>query len=513
MKIFSLRVSCWIVGVIFFFHSGSTSGAGGNADVDRLVLAPRVHGISYAESRMLNRGSLPRLLEILGEPQHKLYWVNALVALGFQEDPSVTGNLIDIYSRDTLQDDDAEVRAHFAVLFALGSIAANNNDKTALDFLLATADAILKRLDTNGRSAESELKELEHLMYGLAVSNQPSAIAKLDLLYSQMKIVTLSDSNRQRFEGTAANAKAIAQRIESEGRSRYFSYHPPSHSVSIASSKGFPDPRQVGAKRHLNSTYSDAEFDADLSVAAQKLFNSDTGCDDADVACPVSFSRLGVITTFGSSSDGLNEITTESELNQVFAVAGARVKFVSSLSYCGNLNPSIIGCAQTPGNSIILETGWSGSSLFVHEFGHNVGLNHRDSCANNLMSSSTCQSCPDNVVNQAECSAFGGGGVTLTLGVEIEGNGSGSVLISPSGQSCQVDCSVEVPFSAPVQLTLVPNADSVAGGCSGACTFTMLTPTTRTIRFLSKRAVLAVVSVLSSHEVPAAIFVDGFEQP
>jgi hypothetical protein len=513
MNISSSRVSCWIVGLIFFFPSGITSAARVNADVDSLVLTPHVHGIGYAKSRVLNRGSIPRLLEILGDPQHKRYWVNALVVLGFQEDPSVTGNLIDIYSRDTLQDDDADLRAHLAVPFALGAIAANRNDSRALDFLLATVDALLKRIDANGRPTEGELTQLEHLMFGLAVSNQPIAIAKLDSLDAQMKNLTLTNSNRQRFEDAAITAKSIAQRIASEGRDRYFSYHPPSHTEGVASSKGFPDPRQVGAKRHLNSVYSDTEFDADLSAATQKLFNSDTGCTDADVACPVSFSRLGAITTFGSSSDGLNDITTESELNQVFAVAGARVKFVSSLSYCGYFEPDIIGCAQTPGGSIILQTGWSGSSLFVHEFGHNMGLNHRDSCANNLMSSSTCQSCPDNVVNQAECSAFGGGGVTLTLGIEIEGNGSGSVLISPAGQSCQADCSVEVPFGAPVQFTLVPNADSVAGGCSGACTFTMLTPTTRTIRFLSKRAVLAVISVLSSHEVPVAIFVDGFEQP
>ncbi len=52
--------------------------------------------------------------------------------------------------------------------------------------------------------------------------------------------------------------------------------------------------------------------------------------------------------------------------------------FTDSLSFCGGFNVNIAGCAEEPGNSLILETGLVqsqfGTELIGHELGHNLDL-------------------------------------------------------------------------------------------------------------------------------------------
>ena len=64
--------------------------------------------------------------------------------------------------------------------------------------------------------------------------------------------------------------------------------------------------------------------------------------------------------------------------------------FIDTLDWCGFSSPSIVGCANRPGNDIVVESafaaGGNGTELNAHELGHNLGLEHET--FPNLMTSS-----------------------------------------------------------------------------------------------------------------------------
>ena len=100
-----------------------------------------------------------------------------------------------------------------------------------------------------------------------------------------------------------------------------------------------------------------------------------------DTACCIQFFRDGPGGTFGTPGDGLDVITTASELNQVI-IGGARAKVVDYIGWCGGPGANIIGCGLTPGRGFVVVR-VSGAALegklWAHEFGHNTGLGHNPS--------------------------------------------------------------------------------------------------------------------------------------
>ena len=99
----------------------------------------------------------------------------------------------------------------------------------------------------------------------------------------------------------------------------------------------------------------------------------------ADVACCVSLSIVGSGGTFGSSTDGLDTIDSSIELTQVLNNPVARVKVVREINWCGGPGTNIVGCAWVGGNGMAvvrLTNLGSEGILWIHEFGHNVGLGH-----------------------------------------------------------------------------------------------------------------------------------------
>lgn len=518
-RAFAIAGSVLAVGaaVLLSTHATAQQGAmpassANEPAVDRLVLAAHVHGLSYTEARRLGTAAIPRLLAILDDPNHAAYWVNALVALGFLESPDVVDALVAFEQRTASASDEASRRAHRAIPFALGAIAANRDDAKALDHLRTAVTVKLERLDDASAQSARDRDLLEQAILGLAVAARTEAMAFIDSVKSSSALSRLPDDRRRRLTDVIEQAGQISAEILQTGRAAYFSPRSPRSDSVAAHAEGLPPSLQVGARRHAQASYANPQFDADLAAATELLFRRDTGCGGADVTCPVTFSRSGDVGTFGSPGDGLDIVTTATELQAVFAVGGARVKYVSELDYCGGYNVSIIGCAPQPGSTMVLQTNWPGTSVFAHEYGHNMGLDHRDGCDNNLMNS-TLSSPIQGVVDQLECNAFGGGGVTLTLDLSFAGNGSGHVEVSPAGTSCESSCSVEIPYSANVQLTLVPNAGSIAAGCGGSCAFPMSNPAARTIRFLTKRTMAGILSAILLPDEGDLLFRDGFDPP
>lgn len=192
---------------------------------------------------------------------------------------------------------------------------------------------------------------------------------------------------------------------------------------------------------HINtSSYTATDVDDALDDVNDRLKYDNHDCSD-DTPCTVRFFRSGTLGTFGTSTDGLDVITNQTELNSVFGINTHRVKVVDSVDYCaGGYNTSIIGCGRCDAFGYIVED-WVGGAVYVHEFGHNVlGCGHRDTCSNNIMHSISIGT--NNSVNSTECSGFGGKAYTQLCGTVYDGNGG--PLTAGSGPYW-LNCSVTVP--------------------------------------------------------------------
>ncbi len=113
----------------------------------------------------------------------------------------------------------------------------------------------------------------------------------------------------------------------------------------------------------------------DATVVLQAFDGPDVVSRD-DVACPVNMLRNGPVSTF-ATGDG--SIDSQAEFNTLMGIAG-HIKVVNQINWCGALIPNVIGCAPVPGNSlaVVRFTRRLEGILWVHEFGHNKGLGHRD---------------------------------------------------------------------------------------------------------------------------------------
>ncbi|MBI1345912.1 hypothetical protein GC163_06445 [bacterium] len=145
-------------------------------------------------------------------------------------------------------------------------------------------------------------------------------------------------------------------------------------------------------------TFTNGEADRILADVSKLLQDCD-GTDD--VACPVEFKRKGAVKQF---TEGNGSVDSEADYKAVLKVPG-QVKIVDELNWCGGPKPEAIGCADTPGDSIVVEryTASEEGVLWAHEIGHNKGLPHRHG-TDVLMKAYVHQT--HTRINQAESQAF-----------------------------------------------------------------------------------------------------------
>ena len=128
-----------------------------------------------------------------------------------------------------------------------------------------------------------------------------------------------------------------------------------------------------------------------------------------DVGCCVTLSRSGTARSFGSAGDGLDQVDTDVEANQVLGNGVARVKVVRTISWCGGAGTNIAGCAYRPGGSMMVvrisSTEVGEGVLWLHEYGHNTGLQHNTD-SRFVMAASLNLNDPNDGITSGECAQY-----------------------------------------------------------------------------------------------------------
>ena len=175
-----------------------------------------------------------------------------------------------------------------------------------------------------------------------------------------------------------------------------------------------PDPvPQPGAthrlevSRHVSTLLPAPRADEILTEMGRVLQTRD-GADD--VACNVEFVREGEVQIL---TVGTGSINTAQDFLAVNSAPG-NVKVVNQINWCGGFAPNILGCTQLFRDSMIVVRYREDLEgiLWVHEFGHAQGLDHRASSTgvmNATMDSNHRR------VNSSECESFRWGATVPNL--------------------------------------------------------------------------------------------------
>ena len=155
-------------------------------------------------------------------------------------------------------------------------------------------------------------------------------------------------------------------------------------------------PHELQVRRHTATPLTAGEADRILKDATSVI---KTNNGPGDKACKVKMKRKGEITTFAAPQF----INTQTQMQNAQKLPG-NIKVVEQINWCGGFSPFIIGCAE-PGNSLVvvrINPALEGI-LWLHEFGHNKGLEHRND-DNAVMAPSI--GATRTYVNDAECDAY-----------------------------------------------------------------------------------------------------------
>ena len=167
---------------------------------------------------------------------------------------------------------------------------------------------------------------------------------------------------------------------------------------------------EVTVRRHSTIPVSNALASSILGNFGSVINTSDTPTDFAcagdfgtigDITfMPAFYMRDGNVTTYA----GVANINSQANFNAVIGTPGY-AKVVNSINWCSGLTPNVIGCAPVPGNSfaVVRFTTNQEGILWAHEFGHTVGLPHRNgptTVMNSFISTSQLE------INASECIDF-----------------------------------------------------------------------------------------------------------
>lgn len=131
---------------------------------------------------------------------------------------------------------------------------------------------------------------------------------------------------------------------------------------------------RLRVSHHSSVSLTSAEADQILEDMGTVASSND---GPGDVPARVKFVRDGDVTEF---TNGTGNINSEQDFAEILGLPG-QVKVVNQINWCGGLAPNIIGCAPMPGDALLVVRFYVDQEgiLWLHEYGHNKGLGHRES--------------------------------------------------------------------------------------------------------------------------------------
>lgn len=353
-------------------------------EVRSIIESLRPHGFTETTVGHLDRNATPILLRLLRDPSVSRP-DNAVAVLGLVGDRRAVPALVELASSPPSAPESPETdRARLQAPVALANLA-RRNVPGALDALLELAK--VPRMRTR-----SDPGAIEQTAFALSLLSDERARARLD----DLAATGIVDGKQPTPPSNATPPKDAA----STPLPRSADTGAVLHAVPLSFANHPEAPVPIDAAR----------IDTMLEVGSYLTRSED---DPSDTACCVHFTR-GDTAPFGTIGDGLDIISNETELDAALSDRSARIKVVRAINWCGGPGTNFSGCATQRGFGAVvvrisdpaLEAG-----LWMHEFGHNAGLEHV-AASRNVMSPTggyTCGPfaiCADDVWTQSQCDAL-----------------------------------------------------------------------------------------------------------
>lgn len=152
-------------------------------------------------------------------------------------------------------------------------------------------------------------------------------------------------------------------------------------------------------RRFSTSALTNAEADGILNDATNIARTFDGG---EDVSCYINMVRQGNVQQFNTGNGIIN---SEDDYDEIYGLAG-NIKVVNQINWCGGFIPNVIGCATRGGNSLIVVrfTANQEGILWLHEFGHNQGIEGDYNIPNRVMNGTI--NINNRRITSGECSKF-----------------------------------------------------------------------------------------------------------
>ena len=405
----------WMVAVVVTIAGLTTQAAAATLDqrVVQAALGTYFHGITpEIAQREVGPEGVPTLLALLADPTFPRR-DNVVAFLSYLQGGKGTAALLRFLQRPPRDVEIAEEdRALLLAPQALGHRAAHG-DNEALDALLqmtesGAAGGVLADTATYGADPTTLRDDLmEMALRGLALSGAPAARVRLNQIIDG-RAMPAEDGRDPRRAAVSARALFESHRTPTDVNGAVDGVA----GVEVAAAIGTLDTSTVAHDHgldyanHVNVTnpMTDTRLDQLFSDGSLRLGRADFA---GDTACCTTVSRASTAKTFGTATDGLDTIDNSTELNAVLNNSTARVKVVRAINYCGSTGTNIIGCAWVGGKGMALvrmSNVGSETVLWVHEYGHNIGLSHNGTSNAYIMYFADYGT--NNGVTQAECTKF-----------------------------------------------------------------------------------------------------------